>query len=96
MTQAGYYRGSDGQIHFTAHSQREVCSNYAAMMKSNSQVNDVVSFGGSGATLGAFGWAALDKAMSTVGGKSLGVVGAVAGITTQLFAHAPPPPGCKP
>ena len=66
------------------------------MMHSNLQINDMVSFGTGGATVGALGWSALDKALGSALGKSFGVVGAVEGMTTQVLAHATPPPGCKP
>ena len=94
MAQAGYYRGADGQLHFTPERQQQVCRNYTAMMRSNSQINEALTFGFGGATLGSFGWRALDSAMGTVMGKSIGVVGAIGSMTTQTLSHAPPPPGC--
>ena len=91
---AGYMRGADGKLYLTPRHAAQACFDYHKMMRSNTQVSDVVSYGSSTATGVALGWHALDAAMSSVLGKSLGVMGAIASVTTQTLAHAPPPPGC--
>lgn len=96
LAAVGYMRGADGKLYLTPARAKKACLDYHKMMKSNSQINDMVSFSTGGATVGALGWGALDKALGSAMGKSVLLVGAVASMTTQTMAHAPAPPGCNP
>jgi RHS repeat-associated protein len=93
-----YRKDKNGNLEFTPQYQKQACSNYAAMMKSNAQVGavagvTVVPSTANAATGGGIGW--LSKLTAKAASAGVAFISGVTSIVTGAQGLAPPPPGCS-